>query len=150
MYDSRAIANRLLQLAHAAGQPLTPMQVLKLVYICHGWMLGLYDRRLIRDEVQAWRWGPVIPQLYNAMRNYKNQPVTAPIAAAGVDISRQASNLIRDVFEEYGHLEGMTLSRLTHAPGTPWAETYKPGAFGTVIPTKLIRDHYAELAAEAS
>ena len=29
----------------------TPMHVLKLVYLCHGWMLGLNDSSLINEPV---------------------------------------------------------------------------------------------------
>src|SRR5437870_2146380 len=42
MHDSRTVANHFLRLAREKGDFLTPMQVLKLVYIAHGWMLGLY------------------------------------------------------------------------------------------------------------
>lgn len=35
MHDSRIIANRFLELAERNGDTLTPMQVLKLVYIAH-------------------------------------------------------------------------------------------------------------------
>ena len=38
------------------------MQVLKLVYYCHAWMLGLYGRPLIRQPIEAWRYGPVVPE----------------------------------------------------------------------------------------
>ncbi|WP_131993555.1 type II toxin-antitoxin system antitoxin SocA domain-containing protein [Dokdonella fugitiva] len=40
------------------------MQLLKLVYLCHAWTLGLLGRPLLREEVQAWRYGPVFPALY--------------------------------------------------------------------------------------
>lgn len=149
MHDSRTIANRLLQLARAGGKPLTPMQVLKLVYIAHGWMLGLYGRPLIRDDVQAWQYGPVIPKLYNAMRSYGGGVVTSEITApANDDLDGQEEDIVRQVFELYGSKTGPALSRLTHADGTPWDLTYEPGSFGLVIPTDTIRDHYVRLAAK--
>ncbi|MBV9510077.1 MAG: DUF4065 domain-containing protein, partial [Caulobacteraceae bacterium] len=80
MHDSRTVANRFLELARERGQMLTPMQLLKLVYIAHGWMLGLAGRPLIRDEVQAWQYGPVIPPLYNAVRSYRRDPVSQSLA----------------------------------------------------------------------
>ena len=35
------------------GKETTPMQLLKLVYICHGITLALTGKSLIRDPVQA-------------------------------------------------------------------------------------------------
>lgn len=148
-YDSKHIANRLIQLAYDRGETLTPMQLIKLVYIAHGWMLGLYHRPLIGDDVQAWQYGPVIPRLYNALRNYRSNPVTAQVGAANTPIDGEAESILRQVYERYGRMSGPALSRLTHAAGTPWAYTYTPGTFGLVIPTDIIEDHYAQLEARA-
>lgn len=150
MYDSRAIANRFISLARERGETLTPMQLIKLVYIAHGWMLGLYHRALISDEVQAWQYGPVIPKLYNAVRHYRGQAVTNEVQANVAEIDPAATSIIGQVFDRYGHLSGPALSRLTHAAGSPWALTYQPGGFGIVIPDDLIEDHYARLGERAA
>lgn len=150
MRDARTIANRFLELAAARGDTLTPMQLLKLVYIAHGWNLGLHGRPLISDRVQAWQYGPVIRPLYDAIRMFKSQPVKGPIAAPTQDrLSAEDKALIEEVYELYGDYSGPALSRLTHAQGTPWALTYEPGEFGIVIPNDLIEDHYKRLAAAA-
>ena len=65
---ARAVANEFIHLAKADGRSLTPLQLIKLTYIAHGWMLTLYGRPLIVDEVEAWKYGPVIPDLYQATR----------------------------------------------------------------------------------
>jgi uncharacterized phage-associated protein len=149
MHDSRTIANFLLKKADVSGNPLTPMQLLKLVYIAHGWNLGFYGRPLIRDEVQAWQYGPVIPRLYNKVKDFRDQPVKGPLLADTVDTMTEIDrDLLDQVWHVYGEMSGPALSRLTHAPGTPWALTYKPGKWGIRIPNDLIEDHYRKLAAE--
>lgn len=150
MHDSRTVANRLLTLAEARGDTLTPMQLLKLTYITHGWNLGLYGRPLIRDDVQAWRYGPVIPRLYNSVRDFRGNPVRGPIATPNDDrLTAADEDIIQQVYGIYGDRSGPALSRLTHARGTPWALTYVPDEFGIVIPNDLIEDHYKRLAAAA-
>lgn len=149
MHDSRTIANHFLALARGkvGGDTLTPMQVLKLVYIAHGWMLGLYGRSLIKDEVQAWQYGPVIPRLYNAMRDYGGGVITRDLDAPSNDhLDSREEDIVSQVYEIYGGKTGPALSRLTHASGTPWDLTYRPGSFGLVIPTDIIEDHYQQLA----
>lgn len=149
MHDSLAIANRFLELAEADDTSLTPMQVLKLVYIAHGWRLGLYGRPLIRDDVQAWQYGPVIPRLYNALRNYKGDSVTSKLKADNATLNSNENSVVEQVYDIYGKMSGSKLSRLTHAPKTPWAKTYRDGVFGIKIRNDLIEDHYEELADRA-
>lgn len=147
MHDSRTVANRFLEIARTSGDTLTPMQVLKLVYIAHGWMLGLYGRALIKDQVQAWQYGPVIPTLYNSMKDFRSAPVTGMLNAPSGDVlDANEQDLVGQVYSIYGKRSGPALSRLTHAQGTPWHMTYVPGEFGVVIPTDIIEDHYQQLA----
>lgn len=149
MAEAATVANHFLDLAKDKGDTLTPMQVLKLVYIAHGWMLGLYGRPLISDEIQAWQYGPVIPRLYNIMRRFRGSPVEGPLRASEVDeIGKRELDLINQVYEMYGNLSGPALSRLTHAKDTPWHMTYEDGVFGIRIPDDIIEDHYARLASQ--
>ena len=148
MHDSRTIANRFLALAQERGKQLTPMQLLKLVYIAHGWSLGLYGRALTRDTVEAWQYGPVIPRLYSAIRSYRSSPVTAPLLAPADDhLSPIDESVICQTFDIYGSQSGPGLSRLTHAANTPWHQVYRSGEFGIEIPNDIIADHYQRLAA---
>lgn len=146
MHDSRVVANRFLELAKSAGDSLTPMQLLKLVYIAHGWMLGLYGRPLIRDRVEAWQYGPVIPKLYNHIRGYRSHPVDRTIPAPNETLAPHESSIVKQVYDIYGAMTGPALSRLTHASQTPWDLTYMPDEFGIEISNDIIEDHYRRLA----
>jgi len=152
MADARVVANRFLELAEADGRNLTPMQLLKLVYIAHGWTLGLYARPLLEEDVEAWQYGPVIPELYNAVRKYRGGGVKGPLplgwGARAEDLDDEEDSIVDQVYRLYGHMNGVALSRITHAPETPWAQIYTPGKFGTVIPRDVIADHYVRLANE--
>jgi uncharacterized phage-associated protein len=148
MYDSRTVANEFLRLADEnGGDTLTPMQVLKLVYLAHGWSLGLLGKTLVEDQVQAWQYGPVIPKLYASMRQFKSNPVSFPLPDRGIALSDEARDLIKQIYDVYGHLSGPALSRLTHKAGSPWAKTYVDGSFGLVISNDLIEDYFAKQAA---
>lgn len=41
--DSVQVAHQILWVAVQQGKVFTPMQLLKLVYITHGWMLAIHD-----------------------------------------------------------------------------------------------------------
>ena len=149
MHDSNKIANEFLRLAKQDGRALTPMQLLKLVFIAHGWMLGLYGRPLICDTVQAWKYGPVIPDLYRSIRHFRNNPVTGVLATTdGTDLDEFETDLINQVFENYGQYTGIQLSMLTHQAGSPWHMVYKPNQADTVISNDLIKLYYSVKALE--
>ena len=67
-YRANAIANYILDKADKSGPSITPMQITKLVYLAHGWFLGFHKQPLIIEDVQAWRFGPVIPPVYHAFK----------------------------------------------------------------------------------
>ena len=152
MYDARVIANELIK-RHGVNT-LTPMQVQKLTYLCHGWSLGLYGEPLSRQQVEAWRWGPVIPAVYYELRQYGGRPVPelVNLSALGFEpddalLSEREADLVEQVVEVYGDFTGPQLSTLTHKPGSPWDQVWRPGrGRPAVIPDRIIRRYYAELA----
>ena len=147
-YDAATVANHFLELATAKGARLTPMQLIKLTYIAHGFSLALYHRPLINEPVEAWRYGPVIPSLYRVLKNYGSGPVAGPLAARwgrNQEIDGPDQDLIEAVFEKYGGLSGTQLSFLTHKKGTPWEKAYEPDVYGVELDDDEIQAHYEEL-----
>jgi len=147
MHSSIFIASQFIEQAESQCKVLTPMKLLKLVYIAHGFMLGLYGRPLVNDEIQAWKYGPVIPELYDAIRQFRDKPVTALPVAASDQLDELETDLIRQVFDYYGHLSGPALSRLTHEQGSPWHIVYYRNVEGYCdkISDNLIMAYYSGL-----
>ncbi|MCG5526891.1 MULTISPECIES: Panacea domain-containing protein [Halorhodospira] len=143
-HDASGVAKRLLEKAHERGQPLTPMQLIKLVYIAHGWMLGLYSRPLINEPVEAWRYGPVVRSVYDQVKCYRSSPVEA-IAAKPAELNDYEDDLLDQVLEIYGDKSGLLLSTITHQSGTPWFITWHSQGMNGSISNDLIEAHFEEL-----
>jgi uncharacterized phage-associated protein len=115
-YRAATVANYLLDLAEANGRKLTPLQLLKLVYISHGWSLGLRDKPLIHEAVEAWKYGPVIPDLYHELKQYGSAPITGKVSApfwnSREELSPEDKAFVQGVFAKYGQLNGIQLSHL--------------------------------------
>ena len=62
-------------IANARG-PLTPLQVIKMVYIAHGYSLAILGEPLVEEAVEAWRYGPVLPSVYYAAKRYGGDGIT--------------------------------------------------------------------------
>ncbi|HWJ25663.1 MAG TPA: type II toxin-antitoxin system antitoxin SocA domain-containing protein, partial [Flavisolibacter sp.] len=71
-----AVANYFIKKANDEGIELTLMKLVKLVYIAHGWHLALKDNELIDEAVQAWKYGPVVPSVYQVFKRFGNAQVT--------------------------------------------------------------------------
>lgn len=144
MATAAQVANRLRELS---GENLTPLQLLKLVYISHGWSFPLNDAPLIGERIEAWQYGPVVPNLYHALKGYRDQPVRNPIPDGDIALTDDESRLVDAVYSTYGHYSGGQLSAMTHRPGTPWAIAWERGR-NSEITNDMIAEHYRKLAVE--
>ena len=124
----------------------TPMHVIKLVYLCHGWTLGLKDEPLITEPVEAWRYGPVVSSTYHTYKAFSGGPITVVPQDRADSISSSQTRFIEDVLEAYESYSPLQLSNITHQPGTPWYDTYETWGEGCIIPNELIRDFYRRRA----
>ena len=138
-----SVANYLLK----KDENLTPLKLLKLVYMCHGWHLAIYDKPLFREKVEAWAHGPVFPSLYYAVHNFVAGPVFYPIGngEGTAKPTGKQKELIDEVYDTYHHLDTWAMSDLTHDDYTPWAKTWrKHRQIGIPISNDLIKEYYRE------
>lgn len=124
-YKSLAVANYFLSKAKERNDTLTPMQLIKLVYIAHGWMLGKYGSALLLEPVEAWQYGPVIPSIYRAVKIFRSSPIEyiegySPYAS--IKFTENEVSIMDYVYDEYAKYDGITLSSATHQPGSPWSQ----------------------------
>jgi uncharacterized phage-associated protein len=122
------------------------MQLQKLVYIAHGWQLGLYGRPLVNEPVLAWKYGPVIPSLYREYKSYGSSPIANDVPSKPEGFDPEQEDTIEQVWRGYGKRTGVSLSALTHEPGSPWSITVKSLGLNSDISNDLIEDHYKRLA----
>ncbi len=135
----------------------TPLQINKLVFFSHGWMLGIHGRSLIKEEIEAWKYGPVIPAIYHTFKGYGGESVKADeyfsMSDGNLDCVRDVLNKMFDekdkeimdqVIDLYGPLAGARMIAITHAEDSPWSTYYDPDQSYTRIPNRAIESYYKE------
>lgn len=164
-YSSKAVANAFLSLAEAAGVSISPMKLQKMVYFAHGWNLVFFDTPLIKDEIQAWRFGPVVQEVYHEFKEYGNGAIdrrATDLRFSEHDLERevpevdredeQVWELLREVWKIYAPFSAIQLSNMTHAEGSPWkaiADKYKDELPRNVdIPDELIKECFEMMRKE--
>src|SRR5579872_5281695 len=76
-YDSRAVANLLLDAADRRRLHLTQLSLYKLLYFSHGWYLADKASPLIIHDFEAWKYGPVVKVLRDEFAKFKDRPITS-------------------------------------------------------------------------
>jgi len=75
MYSALTIANFFVRKGLLEKITVSPMKLQKLIYFAHGWHLAFFDKPLIKEDIQAWAYGPVIPAIYHIYKNYGNTTI---------------------------------------------------------------------------
>lgn len=150
-----AVANFFIKQAIKEGNEITQLQLLKLVYIAHGWYLGMNGEPLLSEGVQAWKYGPVVPEIYHYFKSYGNAPINslAQIFTGEKYIIPEVTNedekrFLDKIWQIYKEFSGLELSTLTHMQGTPWYITWHERGGDknthTVIANDLIKERYTQ------
>lgn len=166
--SAKAVANHFLELAWRDGTTLNPIQIQKLVYIAHGWHLAITEKPLIHESVEAWTYGPVIPDLYHEFKQWGNEGIQehateirissgpgdpllfredVPSVDGECPDPAEVKALLGRVWEVYKRFSAVQLSDMTHREGTPWDVTWKKnnGKRSVSIDDSVIYKHFREL-----
>ena len=163
MYSALAVANHFLDLAEKDGKTLTPMKLQKLVFLAHGWYLGVTGSPLIGERVEAWKWGPVIRELYYETRRFKGEAIRGKIERIswenpwdGGDIykipesEKEIGDFLKMIWDTHKDYSAITLSNWLHRNGSPWDQVWNDGKEISPkwIPDEIIMEYYKKLVDE--
>ncbi len=155
-------ANYFLKKAREEKICITLMKLLKLVYIAHGWTLVMLDKSILDDEenVEAWKFGPVIPSLYHEFKHFGNTPIedwsqttieqtdnsfelkTIFLEKEEITDREKLLEIYKAVWESYKEYSAWGLSQTTHEANTPWQQTYQEDKKFLPIPNDLTKSYY--------
>ncbi len=155
-YRAKTIALFFLELGEKEKLDISPMKIQKLIYFAHGWCLAITGSLLIEESIEAWRYGPVISNIYYWLRKFGSQPVRFDeLDIEPQDFSRlktlrqkgETVQLLQKVWDVYKGYDAIELSTMTHLPESPWAETrdkVPEEKFNVTIDDQQIRQYFIE------
>ena len=152
-YTASHVANYFLRQGKKERREITHIKLQKLVYVAYGWCWEILSRPLFHDRIEAWKYGPVVPNLYHEFKHCGWMPIrqwsahydfeTRHFLIPEVQSDGRVAGVLHQVWEAYKTFSGRQLSDMTHRRDTPWFDTYKLGE-NSRIQDGLIRDHFAE------
>ncbi|MGB4056774.1 MAG: type II toxin-antitoxin system antitoxin SocA domain-containing protein [Alphaproteobacteria bacterium] len=153
------VANFFLEKSKKDGIPVTPLKLIKLIFLAYGWALGAENIKLFDEKIEAWKYGPVIPSIYHEFKHFGGDPI--------VDFSSQRYDPFDDkdayapqipkkdttildvldlVWDLYKDKSATALMRLTHEKDAPWDKVWSKHKFENhEISTESIRGYYKDL-----
>lgn len=128
MTSALTIANTFLAQGNKDGIDISPMKLQKLIYILYKEYLKKTRRGLFSDYFEVWKYGPVVPSVYNAFSNYGSKPIKSyylnedkSYTTIKLNSNKVFDSVFFDVWEKYKFKDGVFLSDLTHRSGTAWS-----------------------------
>lgn len=138
MCEAIVLAKYIVSKCMTDGCPISNLQLQKILYYIQRDFLR-NDNKAFPDEIQAWQFGPVVPNVYyrfsayGAMEITNQYDVTDEFNYTDVEIGS-----IDAIVEEKRECDPWELVEDTHRPGGAWDLTYEKGK-SKVIPTDLIK-----------
>lgn len=134
------IANKLLHRAwiDESSELLSNMKLQKLLYYQQGFHLAYFGTPLFNEDIVAWQYGPVVPEVYDAFKEFGRagiEPHGEPIPLE----TEKEENLFNEVFEVYNQFSASGLVTQTHSE-SPWIDTPKQG----IISQEVMRTFFLQ------
>lgn len=141
MNEALDIANQIVRLSNETGEPVTNIKLQKLIYYTYAWYAVEKGKPLFEENIEAWKYGPVIPSVYEAFSEYGADIIKKPASEKPPDLDRYTEILVEDIFKAYGGKSAIELVELTHSEA-PWRDRYDPEEENIVIPFEEIKKYY--------
>lgn len=148
--SSRMAAKTMISIAAEKGMRLTNLKLQKLLYFAHGLMLVRHGESLVRENFQAWKYGPVLESLYHELKVFgpSDIPRDSIFIARWEEIpltNTHALSSIKDVLDELGNSSGSRLIEISHDKAGPWYAVYKGSDLNIDIDNTRIRDYFRSI-----
>lgn len=130
---------------HTVDENMTNLRVNKMLYYAQAYSLVRFGKPLFSEDIQAWKYGPVVPSVYHTFQRFRYDPIRAVSEDYSPDVfTADEIALLLDVAREYGQYSSSKLIDMTHEAGGPWDQVYCPDELNTVIPTASIKEWFSK------
>lgn len=135
MITALNVSNNFLSKGFKEDIDITPMKLQKMLYFVYRDYLKKTNKCIFNDRFETWKYGPVIPEVYDTFKKYKARPIKKfhyepdGKTALGVELSKAPifEEVFNDVWDKCKGLSGTYLSNLTHKDGSAWKKAFEEG-----------------------
>lgn len=141
-YKAQDIANKLIYLAQMdepnGGDAMTNLKLQKLLYYEQGYHLAAFGTPLFDSNIEAWMYGPVVPEVYEMYKDNGSTPLVfneEPIA-----LTESEEEIFAQVYEAFREFSAIGLMNRTHTEPT-WTNVTPKGR-GAIITNESMEKYF--------
>ena len=144
-YKAENVASYLIFLASEENQEkeregITNLKLQKVLYFAQAYYLAKLGKPLFAEKLEAWDYGPVVPEVYRKFKHNKSKPII--IEEDKSTLAEEDKEALKKVWDTFGGYSASRLVDIVHAH-TPWKEAN--ASADKVISNKAIKDYYTPL-----
>jgi len=96
------------------------LKLQKLLYYAQGFHLALFNQPLFDSAIEAWRHGPVCPEVYHKYKNHGAHLIPAPTNFEPTSFfTDEQLAFLDEIYEVFGQFSAWKLRNMTHDE-PPW------------------------------
>lgn len=124
LYSANDIADYFIYKAKKEDQELiSHLKLQKLVYYAQGLHLAVHGKPIFREKIEAWNYGPVVPELYSKYKHYGAKGIAPDKTYNPESINKEMRTFLDEVYSAFGQLSAVGLMNLTHEDNC-WKEAF--------------------------
>lgn len=137
MYTAINLSKYIVSKCIEDDHPISNLQLQKILYYIQKDFLSR-DDLAFSDAIEAWQFGPVVPNVYYYYCGYGAMPISS--AYEKYEVDAKDKNAINVIVECKRDLDPWIMVAETHKANGAWDQIYKKGLGNhQVIPTELIK-----------
>lgn len=148
MYSVLDVCRYVISYCNRKRYLLSNLKLQKLLYFIQAYFLTSCNRPCFREDIEAWDFGPVVPEAYYEYKKYGANSIPYifynPFENKKDVITEDDKQLINYVLDEMAQYSATTLVAVTHAQD-PWKEVYKPYSPHIKISKESIREYFNKI-----
>jgi uncharacterized phage-associated protein len=125
-YTALDIANYFLYKAAKDEELLSNLKLQKLVYYAQGIHLADCGTPIFKDIIKAWAYGPVVPGLYKAYKEYGAGAIPADKSFDPKSIDKDTREFLDEIYKVFGQFSATRLMDFTHTDQC-WKDAHPNG-----------------------
>ena len=133
------------------SEGVSNLKLQKLLYFCQAFSLVRLGKPMFKESICAWKYGPVVSEVYENYKEYTNEPLPGPEESSSI-LSDEDMEVVNEVLEMFGGYSAIRLMEITHSH-KPWKNLKRrveKGERDVTIEQKAIEKYYKPILSEES
>lgn len=128
------------------GYPVSNLKLQKMLYFVQGVMLVNYGRPAFEDRIEAWQYGPVVPEVYFAYSSYGATPIL--LQYDEINLDAEEKNAANIVIKSFLKTPAFALVNETHKVNSPWYDAYHSSGDNIISNESIVQYFSAQYVAK--